>query len=696
MSSMAIREINMTPSFAAEIQQFPKELAVQLWEKIDFLLHDPLPDGKVKKKLKVKKSLYRMRIGQYRLFYTFGGNWVRLLTVRRRDGNTYARGMAGIDSAVPETTGLGSDLDNADFDDELTENKWQAKVFEFQPEAAVVTSLPMAINSEFLTEIGVEAGHFPVLCACVSEDALLNADIPSDVLEKVLDQLYPKPIDEVAQEPTLVVGSIDELARFKDGDLVTFLLKLDDEQERLVKRALKGPTLVKGGAGTGKSTVALYRVKEVLDNAPENATLLFTTFTRALTTVSRQLLELLLTEDQFRRVSIVTSDEQVRAAILRKRSIGDLETGNAKSRVLLEVRNQYVPEGDSNFDRKLKKQSLDALTVDYLLDEFDWIITGRNLTNEQQYLDTSRKGRQRGFNDSMRKAVWGLYQDFQQAITNQKLECYAELRCEAYVNSTQEQPIYDFVIVDEAQDLTPVAAAFLAELCCDKEGIFFAADTKQSIYNKGGIFYQFSEKLNFRGRAAVLKNNYRSTEQIDRAAFAILGGQEDLPEKSISKFTGPQPICLVNENGDSSLYIASYLRQMCKFLRIKFSSAAVLVPNQFVGQALVNQLSVHDVDARFYAGRDIDLSSRQVKIMTLHSAKGLEFPVVCIAELDSMAQYMPDDDEEFFEWQSEKRRLLYVGMTRAMRGLLVVKPTDDYFAINAGLESEYWHVEEVK
>lgn len=689
---MAAREINMTPSFASEIRDFPKELAALLWEKIDFLLNDPLPDGRIKKKLKVKKNLYRMRIGQYRLFYTFGETWVRLLTVRRRDGKTYANGMQGIDSEIPETTGLGSDLDNIEPDDQAEEKDF-TRVFEFKAEETAVTQLPTSITTDFLNQLGVEAGYFPVLCACESEEALINASIPSDVLEKVLDQLFPRPIEDIVQEPTLVVGSIDELARFQEGDLVTFLLKLDEEQARVVKRALKGPTLVKGGAGTGKSTVALYRVKAMLDDAPDDATLLFTTFTRALTTVSRQLLEQLLSDQQLSRVTVVTCDELVRTKVSSLRKLGDMEKGSAKSKLLSKVRANYVPAGESNFDSKLKKRSLDALSNDYLLEEFDWIIAGRNIDTEQAYLDTSRQGRKIGFRDSIRSVIWKLYEIFQGELQEEQLEFYADLRREAYVSSLSHAAQFDFVVVDEAQDLTPVAAGFLAELCRGEQGIFFAADTKQSIYNKGGVFFQISEKLDFRGRTTILKNNYRSTEQIDRAAFAALGLQEELPEKSVSKLTGPEPICFVHDSADSSFYIASYLRQMCKYLRVKMASAAILVPSKNAGDTLVDQLSVHGINARFYAGREIDLASSSVKVMTLHSAKGLEFPVVCLAELDAMAQYMPDGDEAFFEWQAEKRRLLYVGMTRAMRGLFIVKPTDDYFGINLGLESEFWHVE---
>lgn len=66
---------------------------------------------------------------------------------------------------------------------------------------------------------------------------------------------------------------------------------------------------------------------------------------------------------------------------------------------------------------------------------------------------------------------------------------------------------------------------------------------------------------------------------------------------------------------------------------------------------------------------DIDeknLATAQVKMMTLHSAKGLEFPVVFIVGLEQnlfpLVRYNSKnrDDEE------EERRLFYVGLTRAM------------------------------
>ncbi len=43
-----------------------------------------------------------------------------------------------------------------------------------------------------------------------------------------------------------------------------FLSNLDPEQEKVARKSLRGPTLVKGGPGTGKSLVALYRIRNLM------------------------------------------------------------------------------------------------------------------------------------------------------------------------------------------------------------------------------------------------------------------------------------------------------------------------------------------------------------------------------------------------------------------------------------------------
>jgi len=60
-----------------------------------------------------------------------------------------------------------------------------------------------------------------------------------------------------------------------------------------------------------------------------------------------------------------------------------------------------------------------------------------------------------------------------------------------------------------------------------------------------------------------------------------------------------------------------------------------------------------------------DAAAERVTIMTLHAAKGLEFPVVYMPGCEE--GFIPCDDDEV----DEERRLFYVGMTRARRELVL-------------------------
>ena len=58
--------------------------------KLNLLLEDPMPDGKVKKQLThIDRDLYRLRSGYYRVFYTFSDPYICLLKLDRRDDDTY-------------------------------------------------------------------------------------------------------------------------------------------------------------------------------------------------------------------------------------------------------------------------------------------------------------------------------------------------------------------------------------------------------------------------------------------------------------------------------------------------------------------------------------------------------------------------------------------------------------------------------
>jgi superfamily I DNA/RNA helicase/mRNA-degrading endonuclease RelE of RelBE toxin-antitoxin system len=694
----AKRELNIKPSCAHELHAFPAKQAAQLWEKIGYLIDNPLPDGKLKKKLNSKQDLFRLRVGDYRVFYTFGDTWIRLLAIRKRDDQTYGKSN---EIEADEPGSLPTDGD--DFDADADERRLPKQV-QVTSKAPASAKLPRNLSAAWLESLKIPGEHIATLVLCKTEDQLLAAPVPADVLDRVVDNLWPKPIEEVLQQPDLLVQTTSDLVKFKEGSLFSFLLRLDPDQERLTTWALKGPTLVKGGAGTGKSTVALYRLRSVLrrPDATGKERVLFTTYTRALETVSRQLLEQLLTPAEMERVRVATVDELVNEVVRKARKLGPIEP--KPQDVLDAVRATFTPSGPSPFEQKLRARSLAKIATRYLLDEFEWIIEGRAIAKVEEYEETARPGRGVKLGAKMRAAVWELYRAYQTALQKQGRETFPSLRREAatLVTASSNQSLFDYVLVDEAQDLAPASLRFLAHLARTPEGLFFAADTKQSIYSRGAGWTAADDRLQFKGRTTQLTRNYRSTAEIEAAAFALLEAEpgEDEPQQSKSTHEGPLPVLLRGvQSKDEASWIGNFLRQMAKLLSIQIHASAVLVPDKSTGETMAKALSAKGVAARFFEGKTLNLSVPEVKVLTFHSAKGLEFPTVVVAGLHPKSYPVREqfeEDAEFGEALRHHRRLLYTACTRAMRGLMVIEPADCQDAALPKLQVGRWTVQEVK
>lgn len=238
---------------------------------------------------------------------------------------------------------------------------------------------------------------------------------------------------------------------------------------------------------------------------------------------------------------------------------------------------------------------------------------------------------------------------------------------------------FDAVVVDEAQDLTRVGLELVAAIGGDRpDGLLLLGDGQQSLYPGGHSLGAVG--IDVRGRAAVLRLNYRNTRQIVEAADRIVAdlpfddGDEELetaaPAERIEALRdGPRPAVNRYESvDDHDAELTIHIQDLASREGTDLGDIAVLVPtNQMVRdvERRVGELGLESQRLDKYDGRP----SSKVKIGTFKRAKGLEFKHVLIPRLEPGTMHdgpRKGEDEAMCEERlAGTRRELFVAVTRA-------------------------------
>jgi superfamily I DNA/RNA helicase/mRNA-degrading endonuclease RelE of RelBE toxin-antitoxin system len=717
---MLFYQLVYTKTFSDQLQGLPKPTRHQVVDKALSLQTDPRSHGDVKKKLHgYKGDIYRLRSGDFRILYAFGEGYVRLLGVDDRkdvykNGNLVAEGLNFDPSSLPdETTILEVEPRRPRWKPAVTasdKSTETASAMEPTSKSAALheppsrLDLPRALDADLLRLLRIPGRYVPALTSCKTIDDLIQAPIPEELRNRVFNAAATPNYDQIAQDPMYHADSAD-LLRQADGDLVNFLLQLDPEQERYVNWAIHGagPNLLKGGPGTGKSIVAIYRTRAVIRELRKfgiaQPRVLFTSYTNALVNSSRQLLLRLLGSDMS-CVTVCTADSLV-SDIFRSNGLTLKGTDDGILRHETHVARESFNHGSTE-DRTLA-DSIAHISNEYLSEEVDRVIVGREHDILADYLAADRSGRRVRLSENQRRAIWRFAEVRRERLAKKNQHTFAENRRIALelVRADNGLKPFDAVIIDEAQDLDPTVIRLLIKLCKSPDRLFLTADANQSIYGSGFRWKDIHYDLRFRGRTGMLRRNYRSTKQIGAASAAYLTGAEiddnetDHLESTDYVRSGETPFLIrFRQPADELNELFGFLRMTTRDLHVGLGSCAVLVPDEALGKATAFGLNQRGLAAKFMASKEVDLNDPVVKVLTMHAAKGLEFPIVALAGLraNSRLLRLPEmgSEEEITEELSLKRRVLHVAMTRAMRELLVLVPADYSSPVLTGFDERYW------
>ncbi|MBP1468009.1 AAA family ATPase [Candidatus Chloroploca sp. M-50] len=705
---MTTYELSFTPTFYNESLNLPKQVSRLVSQKLKVLADDPFSAQGDAKKLKGYNNVYRARVGDYRVFYSIGQGWVKLLSVRKRDERTYEDDLPEVVAPVvaPDPAALEPQQQRSGIGDwgsatwhTSTQPNTDPQLAETAPlNAKPSTALPFAITEAILAQWQIPTEHQPAALTARTEDDLLELPIPERYISRILDNLFPQPLAAIAAQPEFVLPTPEAIERFAEEDLGSFLLRLTPEQQELVSQERRGPTLVKGGPGTGKSTLALYRVQRLLDQGVTS--ILFTTYTNALVGYSEQLLTHLLGKPPAKCGVKVTTVDSLAAHSFAKGSRWPkfATEGQALDHLGVALREADIPAANA-FDRQVRQAGLERLGPDYLLQEFLSVIEAWGIDSAEAYASIERRGRRTPIKLTVREAIWAVYTHWRELMRAEGIVLNEQIRRGAleYAATLDPKP-YQALVIDEAQDLSPVALRFLLNLVPSLEHVYLTADASQSLYQRGFSWKQVHSDLSMAGRTLLLKRNYRNTAQIMTACGTILAGSgagdnESLNQEPSAHQGDPPLIRLVDDAAVEAAAVHTFFVESARRYRLPAHSGAVLCMSKNTGEALARRLSELGLPAVFQSGKDVDITAQKIKVLTLHSAKGLEFPFVAVVGLDGGRFPRVIEDypvEELAAMEDEQRRLFFVGCTRAMRSLLVCGSQETPSAFLDPLQPPTW------
>lgn len=478
-----------------------------------------------------------------------------------------------------------------------------------------------------------------------------------------------------SQKTFVVVEGEDELRRIMAEPLEKWRVFLHPTQRKIVQKRYSGAARVLGGAGTGKTVVAMHRAKWLAGQLSGKEKLLFTTFTANLAGDIKENLRKICTVEEQKHIEVIHLDAWV-AQFLREQGYSySIVYGDT----LTEIWEEAIALSGENTE----------FSAGFFSEEWSKVVNAHEAFTFELYMKVPRVGRGTRLSRKKRIQVWRVFEEYQYLMKEKQLRDVetAMYECRKIFEKSPESEIrrYVSVIVDEGQDLSMNAFRLLRALAGPERpnDMFIVGDAHQRIYKNKAVLSRCG--INIRGRSNYLKINYRTTEENRKYAFGLLKGIsfDDLDEgyddgracQSLTHGSVPQVLNFQGAAEEFDFIVNELKRLMddgVNPMNICIVARTHRLLDDYIAQLTNAGIKTYEIKRNKFDDRRVN----GVRVATMHRVKGLEFQHVFVVAVNKgvlplAAAISYEDPVAETEAITAEKCLLYVALTRAQKSAYI-------------------------
>jgi len=462
-----------------------------------------------------------------------------------------------------------------------------------------------------------------------------------------------------------VVKSVDEMVKMLNAPLEKWRVFLHPTQSNLVTKKYNGSARVLGGAGTGKTVVAIHRAHYLAKTylSKDNEKILFTTYNKT------------LAKNIKKNLRHICGDE-----------VKNIEVIHLHSWASQYLKSQGVEfkVADQNEINQCWRNTFRAVgsgdwTEAFIKSEWEHVIQANGIREKSAYLRIPRVGRGKRLSRPKRAEIWDIFEEYIHNISSvDKIEWIDLIReTRKYIEQNNYAFPYKSIVVDETQDFHPEELKLIRAIIPGQENdIFLVGDAHQRIYGQPVVLSRCG--INIRGRSKKLKINYRTTEEIRNLATSILfdvpiddmDGQFDESLGYKSLLHGPAPQIIQFKTLDEEI---DYLQSAILKLVEDVEPSTICIVARTHSQINNYFHNLDSLSIKFISLEEEKGNQGAIRFGTMHRVKGLEFHHMFIVGVNNGVVPLEFEEVDLMDenYYIREKCLLHVAATRARDSLTI-------------------------